>query len=81
MVRNLGASPGPYETVAGDWLVSCGNLFTAGGNHGAVRVDARGSIPVDFFWQPPDQVVIAFPPNARVFKQKSQFPVGFYQLR
>lgn len=49
-----------------------GNLFIADGDHGAVPVNGRGLMDVELQWESPSDLLIYFPPNARVYKQASK---------
>jgi hypothetical protein len=52
---------------------SAGNIFIADGNHGAVPIDRRGLMDVRVMWKSGNQLVISYPPDARVFKAERQF--------
>lgn len=49
-----------------------GNLFIADGDHGAVPVNGRGLMDVELKWESPSDLLIYYPPNARVYKKTSK---------
>jgi hypothetical protein len=83
MVRNGGAMtdystqvsivPAASRLARGIAIVRAGNVFVADGDHGAVAVDGNGLMSVRVTWVSATELVIAYPPKARVFKQRTRF--------
>jgi len=83
MVRNGGAMtdystqvsivPGASRLARGFAILRAGNVFIADGDHGAVVVDQNGLMHVKIAWTSGTELVIAYPPKARVFKRQTQF--------
>jgi len=83
MVRNGGATtdfstqlsvvPAGSRLARENAICRPGNVFIADGNHGAVAVDERGLMHIRVVWQSGNEILITYPPNARVFRQERRF--------
>ena len=65
--------PAASRLARGIAIVRAGNVFVADGDHGAVAVDGNGLMTVRVTWASGSELVIAYPPKVRVFKQRTRF--------